>query len=68
MLKVLVEMEKWCLEIFVSVVEVGVEEVEGEEVKDEREELKGGWGVGGGRQLGRSDGEIKGKRKGRLCA
>ena len=67
MLKVLVELEKWCLEIFVSVVEVGVEEVEGEEVKDEREELKGGR-VGGGRQLGRSDGEMKGKRKGRLSA
>ena len=47
---------------------VGVKELEGEEVKDEREELKGGWGVGGGRQLGRSDGEMKGKRKGRLSA
>ena len=46
---------------------VGVEELEGEEVKDEREELKGG-SVGGGRQLGRSDGEMKGKRKGRLSA
>ena len=31
---------------------VGVEELEGEEVKDEREELKGGR-VGGGGQLGK---------------